>query len=134
SVVLHLAFGKVSFLFTGDAERPSEQAMLREVKSQLPSTILKVGHHGSSTSSSPEFLAVVHPAVAIYSAGAHNSYGHPHASTIQNLERVGAVIYGTDTAGTVVISTDGTTYTVTTAGTNAPSPSTPLAATAPPPG
>jgi competence protein ComEC len=133
SVVLHLIFGKVSFLFTGDAERPSEQAMLREVKDQLPSTILKVGHHGSYTSSSPEFLAAVRPAVAIYSAGAHNSYGHPHASTIHNLERAGAVIYGTDKAGTVVISTDGTTYTVTTAGTNTQSPSTPLAATAAPP-
>ena len=50
SVVLHVVFGQVSFLFTGDAERPSEQAMLREVADQLPSTILKVGHHGSSTS------------------------------------------------------------------------------------
>lgn len=118
SVVLHLAYGSVSFLFTGDAEGPGEQAMLREVKTQLPSTILKVGHHGSSTSSSPAFLAAVRPAVAIYSAGAHNSYGHPHASTIQNLKRVGAAIYGTDSAGTVVVTTNGTTYRVATARAN----------------
>ena len=55
------------------------------------------------------------PAVAVYSAGAHNSYGHPHAATIRNLERVGAAIYGTDKDGTIVVSTDGTIYTVATA-------------------
>jgi competence protein ComEC len=114
SLVLHLQAGQVSFLFTGDAERPSEQAMLREVAAELPSTVLKVGHHGSYTSSSPEFLAIVQPVVAVYSAGAHNSYGHPHASTIRNLQRVGAQIYSTDKDGTVVIATDGATYTVTT--------------------
>jgi competence protein ComEC len=114
SLALRLQVGEVSFLFTGDAERPSEQAMLREVASELPSTVLKVGHHGSYTSSSPEFLAVVQPEVAVYSAGAHNSYGHPHASTIRNLQRVGAQIYGTDKNGAVVIATDGATYTITT--------------------
>jgi competence protein ComEC len=132
SVVLHLVDGKVSFLFTGDAERSAEQAMLREEKDRLASTILKVGHHGSYTSSSPEFLAAVRPAIAVYSAGAHNSYGHPHASTIQNLTRVGATIYGTAKDGTVVISTDGTTYTVTTARDSNTSLAASPAATVPP--
>jgi competence protein ComEC len=133
SVVLHLTYGQVSFLFTGDAERPSERAMLGEESALLPSTVLKVGHHGSYTSSSTEFLAVVRPAIAVYSAGAHNSYGHPHASTIHNLERIGATIYGTDKDGTVVVSTDGSTYTVATAHTDTQLPSMPVAATTPPP-
>jgi competence protein ComEC len=114
SLVLHLSYDSVSFLFTGDAERTAEHDMLRDVKDLLPSTILKVGHHGSYTSSSREFLDVVRPAVAIYSAGKHNSYGHPHDSVIQNLERVRAKIYGTDSSGTVVVSTDGRTYTIAT--------------------
>src|SRR4051812_40304696 len=104
--------------------------MLRDVSAQLPSTILKVGHHGSGTSSSPEFLAAVRPAVAIYSASAHNSYGHPHASTIHNLERIGARIYGTATDGTVVVTTDGTTYTVTTERSGEEQPAPQIIATA----
>lgn len=119
SLVLHLQHGQVSFLFTGDAEQASETAMLREVAEQLPSTVLKVGHHGSSTSSSPAFLGAVRPQVAVYSAGRNNSYGHPHAETIRNLQAAGAQIYGTDKHGTVVIDTDGATYTVTTSETPA---------------
>ena len=115
SLVLHLRYGAVSFLFTGDAESPAEQAMLRSADpSRLSSTVLKVGHHGSYTSSSPEFLAVVHPQVAVYSAGQNNGYGHPHPSTLDALTRVGASIYGTDEYGTIVMETDGVTYQVQT--------------------
>jgi competence protein ComEC len=114
SLVLRLADGHVSFLFTGDAERPSEAALLRDARDQLASTILKVGHHGSATSSSPPFLAAIHPQVAVYSAGRGNSYGHPHQETIRALAAAGATIYGTDRNGTVVVTTDGTSYTVTT--------------------
>jgi competence protein ComEC len=70
----------------------------------------------------------VRPQVAVYSAGAHNSYGHPHASTMENLERVGARIYGTDRDGTIVVSTDGATYAVTTSRAAAQEPSPVLTA------
>ncbi len=113
SLVLRLQYDQVSFLLTGDAEAGSEHEMLQAVAAQLPSTILKVGHHGSYTSSAPEFLAAVRPAVAIYSAGRGNSYGHPHASTLENLHAAGATVYGTSRNGSVVVSTDGATYTVT---------------------
>jgi competence protein ComEC len=112
SLVLRLQLGQVAFLFTGDAERPSEERLLREQANQLPATVLKVGHHGSATSSSPAFLAAVHPQLAVYSAGRGNSYGHPHDQTIAQLETVGAQIYGTDQLGTIVIATDGSTLQV----------------------
>jgi competence protein ComEC len=114
SVVLRLAYGRISFLFTGDAEHAAEYEMLATVRDQLSATVLKVAHHGSYTSSSPEFLAAVQPAVAIYSAGRNNNYGHPHAETIQALQRIGATIYGTAEHGTIVITTDGKNYHVQT--------------------
>ncbi|GAB4213883.1 MAG: hypothetical protein OHK0022_51600 [Roseiflexaceae bacterium] len=120
SLVLRLEYGQVSFLFTGDAERPSEEQLLREVPERLRATVLKVGHHGSATSSTPAFLEAVRPEVAVYSAGRDNSYGHPHASTIEALEAVGARVYGTDTNGTVVISSDGKTYRMTTSRSSEP--------------
>lgn len=111
SLVLRLAFGKVAFLFTGDAEQPSEAGMLA-YGHPLQAQILKVGHHGSRSSSSPAFLAAVHPEVAVYSAGLGNSYGHPHAETLAALTKGGATIYGTDVNGTVIITSDGTGYKV----------------------
>jgi len=114
SVVLRLTYGNVSFLFTGDAEQAAEQEMLATVRDHLKATILKVAHHGSYTSSSDQFLAAVQPAIAIYSAGRDNNYGHPHRKTIQALQRVGATVYGTDEHGTIVITTDGVNYQVHT--------------------
>ena len=113
SLVLRLAFGEVSFLFTGDAEALAEREMIQTVPEHLQATILKVGHHGSYTSSTPAFLAAVRPEIAVYSAGIDNTYGHPHEEAITNLLNSGATIYGTDTHGTVVIVTDGQTYQVT---------------------
>lgn len=113
SLVLRLAYGQTSFLFTGDAERASEEALLASARSQLATTVLKVAHHGSHTSSSAAFLAAVRPQVAVYSAGRGNSYGHPHRSTIDALTAVGAAIYGTDRDGTITIATDGRTLTIT---------------------
>jgi len=112
SVVLRLAFGKVSFLFEGDAQTDAETSMSVSSFSPVQATILKVAHHGSRTSSSPAFLALVKPKVAIYSAGLGNSYGHPHPETIAALLAVGATIYGTDVNGTVIVTTDGITYKV----------------------
>ncbi len=115
SVVLRLVYGKVSFLFEGDAEIKAEAGMATSVVSPFTATILKVGHHGSRTSSSPSFLALVKPEVAIYSAGKGNMYGHPHPETLAALAAVGATVYGTDVNGTVIVTTDGNTYKVSPA-------------------
>jgi beta-lactamase superfamily II metal-dependent hydrolase len=113
SLVLSLSYGSVDFLFTGDAEKEAEGAMLVASDIPVPDVeILKVGHHGSRTASSPAFLASTSPEVAIYSAGADNSYGHPHQETLAALARIGAKVYGTDVNGTVIITTDGETRAV----------------------
>jgi competence protein ComEC len=81
SVVLRLVYGQTSFLFEGDAQADAESAILAAGVAK-PTTVLKVAHHGSSSSSTPAFLRALKPQIAIYSAGAGNSYGHPHAQTI----------------------------------------------------
>jgi competence protein ComEC len=119
SIVLSLSYGQVDFLFTGDAEQEAEASMLTE--GIVPDVeILKVGHHGSRTASSIEFLQAAKPVYAIYMAGEDNSYGHPHQETIINLCEVGAEIYGTDTHGTIIVTTDGATSDVYTSNTVPP--------------
>ncbi|NLV91602.1 MAG: MBL fold metallo-hydrolase [Firmicutes bacterium] len=112
SVVLRLDFGEVAFLFTGDAETPAELEMI-EANVALDVDVLKVGHHGSITSTSPEFLQVLSPTVAVISVGAGNRYNHPSREVIQRLEASGVTVYRTDVHGTVVIATDGSQLTVT---------------------
>jgi competence protein ComEC len=111
SVVLRLAYGKVSFLFTGDAGKEAEADMLAS-GANVQAQVLKVGHHGSSSASSASFLAAVGPEAAIYGCGVGNSYGHPHAETITALEDVETKIYGTDKDSTIVVTSDGSTYSV----------------------
>ncbi len=109
SIVFLLSYGEVDFLFTGDATEGAEASMI--VAGVLVDIeILKVGHHGSRTSSSQAFLDIVQPEIAIYMAGADNQYGHPHQETLAALEQVGAVVYGTDIHGTIIVVTDGTGY------------------------
>jgi len=111
SIVLSLSYGQVDFLFTGDAGKEAEPSMLAD--GIVPDVeILKVGHHGSSSASTIQFLQVAKPEYAIYMAAKGNSYGHPHQETIANLCEIGAEIYGTDVHGTIVITTDGKTYDV----------------------
>ena len=115
SIVLHLAYGNTDFLFTGDAEQEAEGHMMMLSSVQLPEVeILKVGHHGSRTASSADFLNITSPEVAIYMAGVDNSYGHPHTETITALNQISAKIYGTDVNGTLIVTTDGQTYLITT--------------------
>ncbi len=110
SVVLRMVYGSVSFLFTGDLEHDAE-SQLAQSNAELSSTVLKVGHHGSSTSSSYIFLRRVLPEFAVISCGKGNSYGHPEEETLSRLEQAEAQIYRTDLNGTVMVSTDGTAIT-----------------------
>ncbi len=111
SIVLLLSYGDTDFLFTGDAEAEAEASMVSAYL--IPDVeVLKVGHHGSKTASSRQFIEAARPEVAIYMAGEGNSYGHPHEETIATLDDFGAVIYGTDIHGTIIVETNGTTYNV----------------------
>jgi len=111
SIVLSLSYGEIDFLFTGDAEQEAESTML--AAGIVPDVeVLKVGHHGSRTSSSQAFLATAVPEVTIYMAGEGNRYGHPHEETIAALTELGVEIYGTDINGTIIVTTNGTTYNV----------------------
>ncbi len=113
SIVLHLQFGEIDFLFTGDAEQEAEEQMMMLSSVRVPEVeILKVGHHASRTASSEDFLRITIPEVAIYMAKEDNQYGHPHDETITNLTDMGAEIYGTDVKGTIVVATKGSDYTV----------------------
>ncbi|MFS8664851.1 MAG: MBL fold metallo-hydrolase [Limnochordales bacterium] len=111
SIAVRILYGDVVLLFTGDAEAPAEAAMV-ERGLPLSAHVLHMGHHGSRTSSTAPFLAAVAPEVAIYSAGAGNSYGHPHPEALARVAAAGAMVYGTDVHGTVRVTTDGRRYTV----------------------
>ena len=110
SAVVHARFGGVTFLFTGDAEAAVEKALLEEYpSSKLRSDVLKVGHHGSKTSSTEAFLNAVHPEIAVIEVGADNSYGHPSQKVLDRLDALGSRVYRTDISGNIVLTTDGDT-------------------------
>ncbi len=106
SAVVLLKYKDASFVFTGDAETESENEITADIKAD----VLKVGHHGSSTSSSERFLNRVKPSFAVISCGTDNSYGHPHKETLDKLQRMGVTLYRTDINGTVICRTDGEKY------------------------
>ena len=104
SVVLRLLYGERSILFTGDAEAESEEDMVAAYTAEaLKSDVLKVGHHGSVTSTAPDFLSLVDPDYAVISCGVGNSYGHPHREALERLEERKIPCYRTDLSGTVTI-------------------------------
>jgi competence protein ComEC len=105
SLVLHVAYGATSVLLEGDAEAPVEQAMLAEPG--LPSTLLKVGHHGSVTSTRPQFLARVAPQWAVISCGLRNRFGHPRAEILEELQAAHVRTYRTDINGASCFRLDG---------------------------
>ncbi len=106
SIVLKVTFGDTSFLFTGDAEREEEQELL-ESGYDLESTVLKVGHHGSDTSTSYLFLRTVNPQYAVISVGASNTYGHPTEAVLSRLRDADVKTCRTDLQGTITAVSDG---------------------------
>jgi competence protein ComEC len=105
SMVLRVAYGQTAVLLEGDAEAPVEEAMLSGPG--LPSTLLKVGHHGSVTSTRPEFLARVAPQWAVISCGLHNRFGHPRPEILAELQQAGVRTFSTDTHGATCFRLDG---------------------------
>lgn len=111
SIVCRIDYDNVSFLFTGDAEDMLEYMMI-DSGYDLNADVLKVGHHGSSTSSTEEFLQAVHPKYAVISCGTDNQYGHPRPEVLERLNA--AEIYRTDQDGTIIMRSDGISITVET--------------------
>lgn len=104
SIILRVRFGSNKFLFMGDASSKVEERILNK---NLSADILKVGHHGSSTSTSDEFLKYVNPKYAIISVGKNNSYGHPSELVLKRLNDKNISILRTDECGTIVVESDG---------------------------
>ena len=113
SIVLKITYGNTSFLFTGDAESDEEEEILNS-GADLKSTVLKVGHHGSRTSTSYPFLREVMPQYAVISVEKGNSYGHPNEETLSKLSDAGVEVYRTDESGDIVMTSDGNSISITT--------------------
>ncbi len=112
SIVLRMVFGSESFIFCGDADYYSEATMLANDET-VDSDVIKIGHHGSISSSTTDFLEAVSPDYAVISVGEGNSYGHPTAGALSRIANVGAKLFRTDRDGTVIFSSDGNTIKVT---------------------
>jgi competence protein ComEC len=113
SIVMMITYGKTRFLFTGDAER-EEEADILAAGYDLSATVLKVGHHGSSTSTSYPFLREIMPKYAVISCETGNSYGHPHEETMSRLRDANVKLFRTDLQGTITAVSDGATVSFTT--------------------
>src|SRR3989338_1283680 len=108
SIVAKLTYGQTSIMLTGDSTVNTDKIILGEYSPEaLQSTILKVGHHGSHTSTSEEFVKVVTPEYALISNGRNNKYGHPHQETLDTLGSFGTQIFRTDILGTIIMQSDG---------------------------
>ena len=106
SVIVKVVYGDTSFMLTGDASASIEDYLVSELGTALQSNVLKLGHHGSKTSTSDLFLQFVQPQYAVVSAGVDNRYGHPHPSVIERTEQY-ANIVSTAEQGTIVFKSDG---------------------------
>lgn len=112
SIVIKMTLGEKSFLFMGDAEKSE----INSITADVSADVLKVGHHGSRTSTTADFLERVQPSVAVISCGIDNDYGHPHESTLEFLNDINCEIYRTDKDKTITVTTDGNTLNVQTNG------------------
>lgn len=108
SLVVLVRYGDTTFLLSGDAPQSIERYLVSQYGAALRSDVLKLGHHGSKTSSSEEWLTVVAPTYAIVSAGVNNTYGHPHAEVVERARMVGATLLSTAEVGTITFYSDGT--------------------------
>jgi competence protein ComEC len=112
SVCALLTAGKVKALFTGDNEEAAEAVLAKKVGDV---DVFKAAHHGSSTANTMTLLSVIKPEYAVVSCGLGNTYGHPHLQALENFAAAGVTVYGTEKSGTIVMKTDGTTYSFNTA-------------------
>jgi len=118
SLVLKISYGRRSFLFVGDAEHFEEGQLLAQGSRpglDLKADVLKVGHHGSRTSSSAPFIAAVDPSEAVISVGARNRFGHPNPATLSTLSAAHVRVWRTDHNGEISVDTDGENLTVSAA-------------------
>lgn len=113
SPVMKVSYGQNSFMFTGDAENLVEKEVLNEGK-DLKADVLKLGHHGSYSSTSEEFLKAVNPSIAIVSCAKDNKYGHPHKETMSKLKKEGIEVYETFKDGDITIYSNGKKISVDT--------------------
>jgi competence protein ComEC len=106
SLVLRLETGQESLLLTGDIERPVERTLEGDGDT-LAANFLKIGHHGSRTSTTQPFFEAVHPQIAAISVGENNAFGHPNPDVVERIESAGTRLYRTDRDGAITILTDG---------------------------
>lgn len=110
SGIIKIVYGNSSIIFTGDAGKETEHIYASVYKKFLHSDVLKVGHHGSESSTSVEFLNYVSPKICLISAGINNSYGHPAGNVLNRIEKTGSEILRTDKEGAVILHSDGFTF------------------------
>ncbi len=106
SCVIKVSYKNSTYLFMGDAEELAEQELIKNGY-DLKAQVLKVGHHGSKTSSSQEFLNIVSPEISIISCGFYNTYGHPNKETLDKLKKINSIVYRTDLDKNIVLISDG---------------------------
>ena len=107
SIMMRLVYGETEFMLTGDAPAWAEDRVVQRYGPSLQSDVLKAGHHGSKTSTSPTFLSVVDPGIVVVSAGKDNSYGHPNVDVVARILESGATLVSTITEGTITFVSDG---------------------------
>ena len=114
SPIMKLTYGNNSFIFTGDAEKAVEKEVVKKYANELDADVIKFGHHGSSTSSTKEFIEAISPKYGIVSCGVDNSYGHPHRETLDIINKMKIETYRTDKQGEITITSDGNTININT--------------------
>ena len=112
AVAVRLAYGDVSFIFTADIEYEAEDFAIKTYGDKVRSNILKIGHHGSATSTSERFLKAVNPEIAVISVGKYNTFGHPYSGVLAKLQDADINIYRTDEDGNITVRTDGKKFVV----------------------